>query len=475
MGHSRSKIPFRPARTLEWIKNNFPLLFADVGLFCYRLKSAICEDPMHQSISGIFIFLFAFSPIVFGQSTRPPNKIAAVHCKGLQHFTETQFLAAINIHIGETFDKQQINAGVQKLAQSGAFQEISYSYQPTGGVVTLEFVVKEATKFHHCVFDNFVWMPESELQAMLREKVPLYDGSAPENGGVLDEISAALENAASRQHLSGTVGHIQLGVLGGRDWEHVFSITGPAIKISNVHFTGTQKIEEIALVREGKSLIDRQYSLVECRQYGSLTFPEYYRERGFLRVKVGEPSAQISKHDEGNTTFEVQVSYPVTEGLQYQFDGVQWQSNVVLTEQKLDRFLGLKPGEIANSKKLEAGWAAIEKEYGTQGYIDANFEPNPIFDDTTQKVRFQVPVQEGQQYRMGTFNVTGLPPELVAKLQSKWRLKSGQVYDASYMLEFYKKELPSVLGQYGNNSIKVVPKETKNSAQQTVDMDLHFQ
>jgi outer membrane protein assembly factor BamA len=429
---------------------------------------------LRQFISAIFILSLGICCLASPQSSPTTAKIGTLRFKGLQHFTETQVLAAIDVRTGAIFDKQQLDAATQRLAQSGAFQEVSYSYRPAGGTVAVEFVVKETTKFHRCTFDNFVWMPENELQSLLRERVPFYDGTAPEAGDILDEISSALENQAKSQHISGTVSHMQYGGLGDTHWEHLFSFAGPTIKVTIVHFTGTHGIEESALIREGKSLIG-DYSMVECRAFGRLTFPDYYRERGYLKVEFAEPSAQIAKHIEGSNAFDIQVSYPVKEGLLYQFAGAQWESNTVYTGQNLDGFLGMKAGEVANSKNIEAGWEAIKKEYGKRGYITAELKHNAIFDEANRKVRFQVQVSEGEQYRMGTFALAGFPADLSDKLQSKWQLKAGEVYDASYIDGYLKKELGPALGKFGNKPPKITRKESVNSAQRIVDIALQVE
>jgi outer membrane protein insertion porin family len=423
----------------------------------------------------VFLLSSVFPRTASPQSSPRGAKVGAIHVKGLQHFTEAQVLAAVDLRPGAVFAQDSLEAATKRLGQSGAFQEVRYSYRSEAGAMTVEFAVKEAARFHRCAFDNFVWMQDSELQSLLREKVPFYDGSAPESGNILDEISAVLESMARSHHISGAVNRIQYGRLGDPRWEHLFSLAGPAIKITSLHFTGTQAIEESALIHEGKTLIGRDYSMVQCRAYGRATFPDYYGERGYLKVEVAEPSVQVANHTEGSDSFDIQVVYPVKEGFAFQWDGAQWEANHVYPPQELDGIMGMKPGEIANAKKIEAGWEAIQKDYGKHGYIETQLMRDPIFDDLNRKVRYRVQVNEGEQYRMGTFTVTGLPPDIAAKLQSKWRLKTGDVFDASYLGDFSKKELGVVLAKYGNNLPKITSNMTPNRAQGSVDVSLRIE
>jgi outer membrane protein assembly factor BamA len=430
---------------------------------------------MRQVILVVLLLTSGFPPAAAPQSSPTGPKLGAIHFKGLQHFTEAQVLAAVDLQPGAVFARDRLDTATQILAQSGAFQEVRYNYRPEAGAMTVEFAVKEVARFHRCAFDNFVWMQDSELQSLLREKIPFYDGSAPESGTILAEISAVLEGVARSHHISGAVNRIQYGGLGDPHWEHLFSFAGPAIKVTSLRFAGTQAIEEGALVREGKPLIGRDYSMVQCREYGRATFPDYYRERGYLKVEVAEPSAQIAKHTEGSDSFDIQVSYPVAEGSAYQWNGAQWEANRVYPGQDLDRFMGMKSGEIANAKKIEAGWEAIRNEYGKQGYIEAQLEHNAIFDDANRRVLYHVLFNEGEQYRMGSFSMAGFPPDIAAKVQSRWRLKPGEVFDASYLSDFFKKELVPALAKYGSKLPKITSNETPNRTQRIVDVSLRVE
>ena len=42
---------------------------------------------------------------------------------------------------------------------------------------------------------------------------------------------------------------------------------------------------------------------------------------------------------------------------------------------------------------------------------------------------------------MGMLTITGLSESTINRLKGKWKLQPGDVYDASYLTEFMKKEL----------------------------------
>ena len=80
-------------------------------------------------------------------------------------------------------------------------------------------------------------------------------------------------------------------------------------------------------------------------------------------------------------------------------------------------------------------------------------------------------VTEGYQYHMGDLEFRGLDNSLTAKLRNAWKLRPGDVYDATYLSEYLPaahKLLPSGLDW------DVSPHVTANTRDKTVDVDLIY-
>jgi hypothetical protein len=134
----------------------------------------------------------------------------------------------------------------------------------------VEFQIKESVRFRRCTFDNFPFASDKEIRTFIAGKIPLYDGFAPDSGNMLDAISTSLEALANSKGISATVTHLPYTKLGTGDFEYLFKLSGPSIKIANVRFTGAQSVPESELPREAQPLRGRDYSDVICREF-SLT------------------------------------------------------------------------------------------------------------------------------------------------------------------------------------------------------------
>jgi len=416
----------------------------------FRLFLFLCS-----TLCVVSSFATAAAPLTSPRRTTAEVKIGSLHFIGQTRVTEEQVIAASGLRVGQFFDPKKLDAVTEKLGKSGVFQEVSYRYQPEGGQMAVEFKVKEAARFHRCLFDNFVWISDDDLQAHLKNGVPLFIGVVPESGDILDDIAHSLESLLREKGITAQVAHIQEGALGDQNWVHLFTANGPAIKVQAVNFSGALPDNLNQLQRQAAPLIGRNYSRLQCALYGTNTFLPYYREHGYLRAEVGSSTARVLNHSDGSGEFSVEVTYPVNEGAVYKWTPADWSGSQLMVPQELESLMGFKPHDLANGKKIDDGWEAIRKAYSKKGYLELHLQQEPSFDDQNLHVRYRVTFSDGSQYRMGNFLVSGLPPDAAERLKKRWRLKPGEVFDASYMDDFSKKELPSLLQGIINRGSKL--------------------
>jgi outer membrane protein insertion porin family len=183
----------------------------------------------------------------------------------------------------------------------------------------------------------------------------------------------------------------------------------------------------------------------------------------------------LSNGTEGSNEFSIQITYPVKEGVAYDWVPAKWSGNQAETSAELDALLGMKQGERANGKKLDEGWEAVQQAYGKKGYLEVRMKPEGVYDDANRKVEYHVPVLEGPQYTMGTFSISGVPAGNEEQIKKKWKLKPGDVYDASYLKEFLNKDLASALPVARGRAMKVQSKIQPNRSTHIVDVTIQVQ
>jgi outer membrane translocation and assembly module TamA len=110
--------------------------------------------------------------------------------------------------------------------------------------------------------------------------------------------------------------------------------------------------------------------------------------------------------------------------------------------------------------------------YSTKGYFLAAVTSKPTLDDAARTARFEFQVREGELFRMGKLEITGVEPFRAEALKKGCRLKAGDPYDRNYWKEFIHDS-----GQY----LSVTPagwkvdfNQSVNEAAKTVDVTIGF-
>jgi outer membrane protein assembly factor BamA len=364
---------------------------------------------------------------VFAQSGR---KITGIETEGLQALTTETVIATSGLKVGETFSVEATDAAAERLVSSGLFKKVAYRTRSAGANVTITFQLEEVKgQSSPVVFDNFIWFSDEELAAAIKREVPFFNGSAPDIGNTNEAIKKALQNLLAERKLPGQVEYNLT------EHEHLFRVEGAPTKICTLHFPGAQNVSEQKLIQATRSSMDLDYSRESAK-----TFPKYglypiYRELGQLRASFGAP---VAKPGSNAGCEGVDLTIPVNEGAIYSWAKAEWSGNQVLSAKDLDDALGMKPGDVADGKKFDKGLSEVKKAYGRYGHIQTHMEPTPEFDESTSKVTFKIAVNEGPQYRMGTVEFKGFSSDDAAVLGKNWALKSGEIYDQTYINRFFR-------------------------------------
>jgi outer membrane protein insertion porin family len=393
------------------------------------------------------VALAIFAPGAFGQ--QPPQqtiRLSSIEVSGLQRITKDQAVAASGLQVGQTIDVAALDAAAQRLANSGLFTNISYRLRGSADKAVVTFEVEEPKgRGLPVVFDNFVWFTEGEIIDAVRREVPSFDGTALESGSVLGGITKALQQLLRERKIQGQVDYTPSADVAGGNAKHVFSVKGANIKVCAVRFPGTAKVPESELAKHSKPLMASEYSQEFVSAFAAANLIPVYRERGHLQAAFGTPSAKFGMDGGEACKEEIVVTLPVTEGVAYNWDKAEWSGNDSYTAQELESALAMKPGELANGLKIDAGVKALHKLYGRKGFLRARSRAESIYDDVNRRVIYRINISEGPQFRMGTLKITGLPDDVALSLRHRWKLREREVYDDSYVDEFNKKEIGDVI------------------------------
>ena len=416
-----------------------------------------------------------------GTSTHamPPTayQLIAVKVTGSKRFTREEVALASGLPIGTIAHEEDFKKAARQLGESGAFSDVAFTYSYSAAGTKLEFRVTDADKFVPARFADFVWFTDEELRQKVHERVPLFKGELPATGRLPEQVSDVLQAMLVENAIPGHVEYVRTSAKGEQLESIDYGVSGVSIRIRQVEFSGAGASELPLFQVAAEKLSDREYSRVFMNSFIERVLLPIYHEHGYLKAscappqpKVVQPAASDPNDNRTKPTF-VDVTFPITPGIQYKLTRWRWSGNKEIPSDTLQPLLHVKTGQPANTVQLEDDLRAVQELYGSRGYVTATIKANAEFDDAAGTVAYELDVREGYVYRMGELEFRGIDNNLTARLRAAWKLRPGDVYDAGYLKQFLpqaRKLLPA------NLDWEVAPHVTALSRDKTVDVDLQY-
>jgi outer membrane protein insertion porin family len=254
------------------------------------------------------------------------------------------------------------------------------------------------------------------------------------------------------------------GLPGGPKLVHLtFDVDeGPRFKIQDIEFIGNKAVSGRALRRQMKSNKEQWFlSFITSRgTYQESKFAEdadkmveYYRDKGYIAARVGEPDLKVVGDSPDRKTRWVELRIPVQEGERYRVGTFGFEGNSVVKSEALRPLFKVKPGDFYSDKSIRKGLDKARELYGTGGYFEFTGYPdlkpredpaaatgaagdggkpaaaaparkggNPIVDVTVR-------LQEGKQYFISRITFVGNTTTRDNVVRRELRLYEGGVFN----------------------------------------------
>jgi outer membrane protein assembly factor BamA len=409
-------------------------------------------------------------------------KFIALKATGTTRYTDKEILAASGLEIGQNVADGDFKEAVQRLGESGLFSNVVYSFSSSSAGTKLELQLADTdkSKLVPAHFENFVWFTDDELRASLQRRVPLFKQLLPIAGNLPDRVSEALQALLAENHFPGRVDHqrnadLSTGTLNEIDYR----VEELSIRIRSVEFPGASPEQTPLLATAAHRLIGAEYGRSSLAAVAKLDLLPVYLQRGYLKAAFGpsdarvapQPSSGADARDVAVADVLVDAIVPVTPGKAYSTSGVDWKGNSAVTTGELAPLLHLPTGQPADAVRLLRDLENVSKLYRSRGYMMVQIKQDAQFDDDKSTVHYTLNVVEGNVYKMGELEITGLDTQATARMRAAWTLHQGQTYNADYLKKFLvdtEQLLPH--GVHWGVTIH----ETPDAKDKTVDVEIHF-
>ncbi len=182
-------------------------------------------------------------------------------------------------------------------------------------------------------------------------------------------------------------------------------------RIGEIVFEGNEKV--------GSDILRRQ---LESKQIGYFNpgyfnpntilrdrekLSSYYQSRGYLDIEVLDVRTEdISNEDDQYS--RLRVIYPVVEGEQWFFGGIEVQGNTVFSDEQFQALVTMKKGSVLDLSRVQKELSAVTDLYWNNGYIFNLISSDMVRDEETNTITFILNVQENQQAIIEEIRFEGL-------------------------------------------------------------------
>jgi outer membrane protein assembly factor BamA len=239
------------------------------------------------------------------------------------------------------------------------------------------------------------------------------------------------------------------------------------VTVANVTFEGATQVPIEEQERIIASITSRQFKgAPEAAKVSALELVrEAWQERGFLKVQIYGDSRELTSNP---ITSRITLAIDIDEGQQYRLAGITFTGNKAITDAPmLRKQFPIKDGEIFSRKKVAQGLENLKKEYEVRGYPNFTSMPEPDFDEGERTVRFDIVMDEGNQFVVSAINLIGENENILAQASQDLHLKIGKVYNRN-LLDLFAEKHPFGTGR--NSLSRFLFNEREGSVAITLDL-----
>jgi outer membrane protein assembly factor BamA len=376
--------------------------------------------------------------------------LSAISFVGATGYSQAELLAFTGLKPGGSATQQQLDDAAQLLNDTGLFDEVTFAGNDKGIVYTLKPAA--ASAMLPVRFSNFVWWSDEEIQRSIKSRVALYrPEEVPTAGNLRANIGEALKAMLAEKGIAGSVVDSRLSSsrLNGPLDHIVFAIDSPAVLIHSLTLTGASPTMQPKLDRVIQDVAGQQWDKDASFDNIGARVGDVYHNEGYLDIALAK-----QEHSAPNITpsaIELDLTATLSEGAQYHVTQLAWAGSEMLSAADFNKLAALKVGDPDSPLALRESLKLLTDAYGAKGYIDAKISAPPVVDRVAHQVAYSVSVEPGLQYHFRSVRWPSVSADQAKAFDAAWKMKTGDVYDSTYLFQFLKQNKMLIQQGYSMN------------------------
>jgi outer membrane protein assembly factor BamA len=355
-----------------------------------------------------------------------------IQFKGAPEYSDQELMAAAGLKKDTSIAYSEMKSHSQRLLDTGLFEAASFTFNGAD----LVFTLVPSTALYPVRLENLPFTPGAKLDAALHDRIPLYHGKVPFDGGLTEQVCQALEDMLATMGIKASVAAtpytdqklLQVSAMS-------FAITAPRVQLGEIHFEDASQLHDHGTTELLAKLTGSEYNAEGSTEEIKTNLGNYYRDKGYLEavVRADPQSVPVITAESIRIPFLVSVST----GVIYKLAGIHLAPDMLVSQTEFDRQSGIDPGDVADGQHVRENWQFIEGQYHNKGYLKTVIHPVASYDRAHETVSFTVSAEAGPVYRMGRLTIENGADDLRAAILAAWKMPTGAVFNESAILGFY--------------------------------------
>lgn len=422
------------------------------------------------SVKGMlrgFAFFLAFSALWIAQQTPVQAQqftLSNITVDGNLRVGDAAILTRAGIAPGQTVSAAELNAALQRLVESGLFEDVDFA--PSGN--SLRITVVEFPTINRISFEGNRRIDDDALAAAINSNERrVFNPAQAERDAELIADAYAIEGRLSARVTPTIIRRSDNRV------DLVFEIfEGDNIEIERLSFVGNREFSDRRLRR----VLDtkqagffrafvRADSLIEDRiEFDRQLLRDFYLSRGYIDFRVNSVNAQLTEERDGYF-----LVFNVQEGQRFRFGEITVTSNVPGADS--DVYLDIakiRPGVIYSPTLIENDIARMERQALRDGVDFLRVEPRVTRDDRNLALNIEYVLTRGPRVFVERIDIEGNTTTLDQVIRRQFRSVEGDPFNPREIRE--AAERIRALGYF--ETAEVNAREGSTPDQVVVDVDV---
>ncbi|HZQ42006.1 MAG TPA: hypothetical protein VFA99_02075 [Acidobacteriaceae bacterium] len=386
----------------------------------------------------------------------------SIHFEGSPGLDSAELLQQTGWHQGVPITKAEVEAGMQKLADTGAFTGLSYVVNDTA--LTVKLTSAAGSQALPVRFSNFVWWQPDELLKLVEARVPLFHGDLLLTGRLTDQVQTALVDLLREKGIPDAKITSPLFSRGGSIDAVALSITSPEVLVGETRFNGAIPSLQPKLTSFSHKLAGQDFDRLTVTDTVRQTSAEIFEDAGFLDISNDSPVFAAPRKELDHYVVDEEVTFHP--GELYRISSINLQPAAPMSAADLTKALNVKVGDVASAVALRLAEGYLARPYTERAYLMAKAHGDLHKDPSVHTVACTFTIVPGEQFHLASVDTTALPPAAQAQLAKLWHPAPGALVDRSFQVALFDalRQLPP--------SIHVTAQHSLNAANHTDTVSL---